>query len=147
MYPPLVIGLRIFLGIIFLYASWDKILNPGPFAEVVYNYQVLPDALINLTAIVLPWLELFLGLCLIFGLWLPGAVFLSNALLIVFFSTLLFNLARGLNVQCGCFSTSPTTIEGSAIKWYILRDFLFLAAALILFYQTYLRYRKKPLST
>ena len=62
---------RLILGVIFIYASIDKIFHPAAFAEAVYNYQILPDALINLTAIVLPWLELILGAFLILGLWLP----------------------------------------------------------------------------
>ena len=100
-----VMGLRFFLGGIFLYASWDKILHPEAFAEAIYNYRILPDFLINFSALVLPWLELFLGICIISGLWLPGAVFLVNLLMAIFFGALIFNLARGLNVQCGCFGT------------------------------------------
>jgi len=39
---------RLFLGGIFVYASYDKLLHPVPFAEIVYNYQILPDPLVNL---------------------------------------------------------------------------------------------------
>ena len=47
---------RVILGAVFIYASIDKIRNPEAFAKAVYNYQILPDSLINLTAIALPWL-------------------------------------------------------------------------------------------
>lgn len=57
------IGARIFLGLVFVVASVDKIIHPKAFAEIIYNYQILPGSLINLTAIILPWLELLLGLC------------------------------------------------------------------------------------
>jgi uncharacterized membrane protein YphA (DoxX/SURF4 family) len=63
--------LRLFLGAIFVYASFDKILRPAAFAEIIYNYQILPDPLINIASIFLPWLELLLGLLLIFAFWLP----------------------------------------------------------------------------
>ena len=63
---------RLFLGGVFIYASVDKILHPDDFAHAVYNYQILPNGLINLTALVLPWLELLLGICLLTGVWLPG---------------------------------------------------------------------------
>ncbi len=79
-----VLGARLILAGIFIYASLDKIAHPAAFAKDVYNYQILPDALINLTALVLPWLELFLGLCLLAGIWLPGAVLTVSGLLIVF---------------------------------------------------------------
>jgi uncharacterized membrane protein YphA (DoxX/SURF4 family) len=98
--------LRLFLGVVFVYASFDKILRPAAFAEIIYNYQILPDPLINIASIFLPWLELLLGLLLIFGFWLPGAVLIANALFLVFFATLIFNSARGLDIDCGCFSVS-----------------------------------------
>jgi uncharacterized membrane protein YphA (DoxX/SURF4 family) len=81
---------RLTLASIFIYASLDKIAHPAAFAKDVYNYQILPDALINMTALVLPWLELLLGLCLLSGLWLPGAVLTANGLLGVFLAALVF---------------------------------------------------------
>lgn len=123
---------RLFLGGIFIYASLDKIFKPGLFAEAVYNYQILPDILINLTALVLPWLELVLGVMLIVGIWLPGAVFLSTLLLLTFSGVLIFNISRGLNISCGCFSTEPSTDPISF--WTVLRDASFLVPACYLLY-------------
>ena len=133
---------RLIMAAIFIYASLDKIAHPAAFAKDVYNYQILPDALINLTALILPWLELFLGLCLVAGIWLPGAVITVNGLLIVFMASLIFNLARGLDVNCGCFSTggdAPTMSTG----WYLLRDTLFLAVGIFLFYAVFFQPRLK----
>jgi uncharacterized membrane protein YphA (DoxX/SURF4 family) len=97
---------RLILGVIFIYASYDKILHPKAFAEIVYNYQILPDGLINVTAIFLPWLEMLMGVFLIAGFWMPGTVVWCNILLVVYIGVLWFNLARGIDVNCGCFSTS-----------------------------------------
>lgn len=72
---------RIFLGAVFIYASIDKIIHPEAFAKAIFNYQILPEALINLTAILLPWLELVMGVLLVLGIWQQGAVFLANVLL------------------------------------------------------------------
>ena len=33
---------RILLGGLFIYASWDKVLQPAVFAEIILNYQILP---------------------------------------------------------------------------------------------------------
>jgi cobalt-zinc-cadmium efflux system protein len=117
---------RLVLGAVFIFAGIDKIRHPGAFSEVIYNYQVLPDQLINGTAILLPWLELILGGCLVAGLWLPGAIVLTNMLLLTFFGALLFNVARGLNINCGCFSTSTEPVGGTTMAWYVLRDSFFL---------------------
>jgi uncharacterized membrane protein YphA (DoxX/SURF4 family) len=123
---------RLLLGAIFIYASLDKIFKPALFAEAVYNYQVLPDNLVNVTALVLPWLELLLGLMLMAGFWLPGAVFLSTLLLLAFSGTLIFNLVRGLNVSCGCFTTEPST---DLITWWtVMRDAAFLVPAFYLLF-------------
>lgn len=104
----------------------DKIFKPESFAESVYNYQILPDIFVNLTGLMLPWLELVLGLMLVAGIWLPGAVFLST-LLLAFSSILIFNLYRELNISCGCFSAQPST---DPITWRtVLRDALILIPA------------------
>lgn len=139
---PVAFWARLLLGLIFIAASIDKIWHPGAFAEAVYNYQVLPDAVVNLAAIVLPWVELVLGALLILGSWLPGAVLLANVLLISFFAALLFNVARGLDVHCGCF---PTSTEGvPATTWYLIRDAGFLLLGGFLFYQELIGGKSAP---
>ena len=97
---------RLILGAVFMYASIDKILHPAAFTKAVYNYAILPDALINLTAIVLPWLELVLGIFLVIGLFREGSVCIVTGLLVVFMGDTIFNMARGLDIYCGCFSAS-----------------------------------------
>lgn len=130
---------RFILGGVFVYASFDKILHPAVFAEAVYNYQILPYGLINLTAIVLPCLELVLGIFLIINFWMPGTVLMCNLLLTTFIGALLFNMARGLNINCGCFST--TAVESSMNVLTVLRDTSFLAISGYLLYAIFF-YRK-----
>jgi len=127
---------RLLLGGIFIYASYDKIIHPVPFAEIIYNYQILPDVLVNPASLFLPWLELLVGLSLLLGIWLSGAVLISNLLLMVFFSTLVFNMARGLDIDCGCFTVSGSTSSGGHMLWYLFRDGLFLFVAVFLFFSS-----------
>lgn len=122
--------MRLLLGAVFIYASYDKILHPEAFAEAVYNYQILPDGLVNLTALMLPWLELLLGLFLIAGIWLPGVTIISTVLLSLFISALVFNQVRGFDIHCGCFSTEAE--EGPAGPLTIIRDLFFLADSIYL---------------
>jgi len=129
-------GARIALGIVFIYASYDKILHPAAFAKVIYNYQILPGELINLSAIFLPWLELTIGSLLIIGVWLPGSVFIGNILLIIFFCALMYNKARGLDISCGCFSTG--TDDAPQSNLYLLRDFSFTVIAVYLFIKVFM---------
>lgn len=119
----LFVVLRFMLAVVFIYASIDKILHPADFAAIVKDYKVLPDILINLTAIILPWLELVLGVLLVLGRWQEGTLLLVNLLLIAFWATLVFNYFRGVDVGCGCFSTQAT--ESSSMVWYMFRDGFF----------------------
>lgn len=114
---------RLIMGAVFITAAVDKIIYPAAFAEVIFNYQLLPDFLVNFAAIILPWLEFILGLALMTGLWLPGAVVLVDALLLAFLGALVFNVSRGLNIHCGCFSMAATG-EPSTL-WYLFRDSVF----------------------
>lgn len=117
---------RILLGAVFVYASIDKIVHPFAFAEVIHNYRILSEFLINPMALILPWLELIIGLLLIAGVWLAGAVFWTNVLLGVFFLALLFNVARGLDISCGCFGVGVKKASSPMVLWYIFRDIVLL---------------------
>ena len=69
----LTLACRLFLGIIFIYASLDKIAHPDQFARIVFNYHLLPGYLVNLVALILPVAEFVAGVCLITGTLYAGA--------------------------------------------------------------------------
>ena len=97
---------RVVLGIIFVYASLDKIAYPQNFSQIIYNYKILPSFLINIFAITLPWVELICGLFLIGGIFLESSSLLIFILLLVFTLATSFNVfIRGIDIQCGCFTT------------------------------------------
>jgi len=133
---PLVLIARLVLGVIFIYASMDKIAHPAAFAKDIHNYQILPLALTNLTALVLPWLELIIGILLLTGLFREGTAWMATLLLIAFFGAMAFNLARGLDIHCGCFHTNVQGTESAPMTWYVFRDGLFLVPAFYLFCRT-----------
>lgn len=141
---PLQFWARLALGAIFIAASIDKIHHPAAFAQMLFNYHILPASLINPTAILLPWLELILGLLLVAGYWLPGAVTLANILLLTFFGALLANKVRGVDVPCGCFDTNAQAPP--ATSWYLLRDAGFILLGGYLFYAEIIR-RKGTVSS
>lgn len=131
--------IRVILGAVFLYASFDKIIQPAAFAKTIANYQILPDILTHPAAIILPWLEVIIGLALLLGFWLPGSVFLANLLLVSFMGALSFNMARGLNIYCGCFTSTVVPGEEISMGWYLLRDGIFLTMGFILFSLVFFR--------
>lgn len=124
--------LRLIVGGFFLYASIDKVTNQEAFARAIYNYKFMPDFVINIMAIVIPFIELTAGIFLILGIFLRGSSFIILSLLIVFIIALSQAYARGLDISCGCFSLE-TVSEKSDILLRIVEDILLLAATIIIF--------------
>jgi uncharacterized membrane protein YphA (DoxX/SURF4 family) len=117
--------LRVALGAVFLYASVHKVLEPAAFSRTVYHYQLLPPAAVNLVTIVLPWIEGLVGICLILGARVRGASALALVSLLLFLAAMSSALARGLNIDCGCFAAAGSKLGFDRI----VGDLVLLAAA------------------
>ena len=90
----------------FLYSSLPKIRQPYDFLSNVYNFELVGPKLGMLTAMVLPWVELLVGICLIGGIFVSGALLVSIGMGAMFSFVIGSALYRGLNISCGCFSAS-----------------------------------------
>ena len=136
---PTILGFtlaRLAAGFILVLASLDKLGGAEKFSKMVENYHALPPELIPLAAVVIPWLELFTGLCLCLGFKTRGAALVFCALMVVYSTALAVNLANGVDMYCGCFSMeSSEKISG----WTVARDlgFLILGLAALLGPKTY----------
>ncbi len=102
----LVLAARLLIGGLFVYACRHKLLDPAAFAADVRNYTLLPVAVTNLVAITLPWVELVAGLFLIAGIQTKPSALVIAGLLGVFIPALVYAYAVGLDISCGCFTTS-----------------------------------------
>lgn len=128
---------RLVVGITFIYASYYKIIEPGDFAKSIWYYHLVPGSLINLIAIVLPWLELICGLALIFGIAYRGSLFLVTVMTVVFVAAIASAIARGIDLDCGCFKAAKSSSEST---WNSL---MFDVALLVLLAQLYLSRSKR----
>ena len=117
---PLLLASRIILGGLFIYASIDKIWDPLSFAQIIHHYRITPPGLINIIAIIMPWIEFIAGVLLIFGCKIKGSALTINAMLIFFMVILSITALRGINVSCGCFSTSM--VAKSNLIYRIIED-------------------------
>jgi len=125
LHPWLIVLIRFLLGIIFIYASYDKILDPGKFARDIANYHIIPMGFENLIALIIPWLELFIGIGLIAGLMVDGASIISGGLMALFILLIFQATIRGFNIECGC-----GLKEGEMVGWNkILENLVFLGAS------------------
>jgi uncharacterized membrane protein YphA (DoxX/SURF4 family) len=122
--PALAQASRIALVLIFVAAAPHKIMDPAQFAQNVAGYQVLPDLFVNVTALVLPWLEMLVAILLLCRTWTGPALFLANAMFAVFLGVIVSAHLRGLDVDCGCFSNSAAST--ASMTWYMTRDAAFL---------------------
>jgi uncharacterized membrane protein YphA (DoxX/SURF4 family) len=103
---------RTILGLVFVIASVDKIAMPELFAANVHAYGIIPFSLVNIFALIIPWVELLCGLFLLGGFRLrPSATWLAllNVVFIIAISSAIF---RGLEINCGCFGAAKSSIVG-----------------------------------
>ena len=130
---------RMALGFVFLFAAWDKIVDPAAFAKIIRNYQILPDMLIYGVALVLPWIEVVVGMCLITGLFSRGAGFSATLMMAVFLAAMAWAVHKGISTQCGCFTTKAD--DAISARTFI-RDGSILALALLVTVGSFLRARR-----
>jgi len=116
--------LRLVIGGTFIYAALDKVAHPDQFARIIYNYHMLPGQLINIFALLLPWVELVAGVLMVIGYWEKAATVVIGGLLAMFTVALANALIKGVNIECGCFST--TSRAKGPVQSLIVRDILML---------------------
>ena len=129
---PVVIACRLLLAAVFIYAAVGKIREPEEFAVLVNGYRILPLWAVNLVAIILPWLELLCAVSLLTGILCKNSALILAVTNLVFFAMVASALARGLDIECGCFTLSKAH---SKVGWsHLIIDLsLFFACLPILF--------------
>ncbi len=108
----LLLFIRIVLGSLFIYSAALKIMDAEYFAKSLYNYRILPAETLNLFALIIPWLELVIGLLLVLGIFVKESALLGSILMIIFIAAIVSAVARGLDIDCGCFGTKDGTRVG-----------------------------------
>jgi uncharacterized membrane protein YphA (DoxX/SURF4 family) len=108
MAPTALLLVRLSFGCIFLSSSLPKLRQPHEFLGKVYNYQLVGPDLGVLVAMALPWLELIVGICLLAGIFVGGALLVIVGMAVMFTSAVGVALYRGLTISCGCFGTSAS---------------------------------------
>jgi len=112
---------RFYLAYVFLLACFHKILDPGSFAVDVATYQILPLSLVNIMAIILPWIELVAGALILIALRTHAAALLISGMMVMFTVAIAIALAKGLDMSCGCFASQGAVED--PISWHtIVRD-------------------------
>jgi uncharacterized membrane protein YphA (DoxX/SURF4 family) len=126
---------RVILGGIFFLTGLAKIPDPASFLLTMRGFRIFPDLLERFFAVYIPWLELILGVCLLIGLLYRAAALLFALLISGFTLAILSVMARGIEIDCGCFGLLadalhlPDMADGKAI----VRNLVLMAMCLYTF--------------
>jgi uncharacterized membrane protein YphA (DoxX/SURF4 family) len=122
------LALRLLMGGVFILASIDKILSPAGFSLILKEYRIIPEILIPLTALALPWIEFFAGFFILLNVFTQSNALIMIALNIGYIIGIVINLSWGLVHECGCFTIFGWSepIGGAAI----IRDIVFILLCL-----------------
>ncbi|UJX40143.1 DoxX family membrane protein [Desulfovibrio sp. JY] len=131
--------LRVALGLVFLAAAWDKIVDPMAFAKIIRNYQIVPGQLVAGVALVLPWIEVVVGMCLITGFLSRGAGLSASLMMAVFLAAMAWTWHKGISTQCGCFTTKAD--DAISARTFV-RDGSILALAVLVTVESFVRARR-----
>ena len=111
-----ILGIRLLLGFVFIYASIHKIAHPADFAQDIYNYRMMPHWTINFMALVMPWLELFCGVLIVAGPLFRGSAIYRPT-------------SRARPVITPSTSRSSAAIIGSGPIWAAIRTALSMSSS------------------
>jgi len=113
----LVLCARLVLGGLFLYAGLGKIGQPYQFAAAIQAYQLLPEFLVGLAAVLIPWIETVSAVALLGGFKPRSALLIFLILLAMFAIIIMLTLFRGLDIDCGC-----GLLNNRRVGWLVLTE-------------------------
>jgi uncharacterized membrane protein YphA (DoxX/SURF4 family) len=138
---------RLVLGGVLFIAGYLKVGTPDKSQMAVRAYEVLPISLANLIGLLLPYVEIGIGLLLILGVYTRISAALGGAIMVVFIVAIAQAWARGLTIDCGCFGGGGQ-VAASETKYLseIIRDtgLVLLALYLIRYPNTKFSIDKSP---
>ncbi|SBW21153.1 DoxX family protein [Candidatus Protofrankia californiensis] len=125
---------RLGLAVLWLAAGLFKIGDPQGMVRSVRAFRILPEPLVHPVAYAVPFVEITLGLLLLAGLAVRVSAAVSALLLAAYITAIASAAARGLRIDCGCFSSGGDLTAGAPTHYTgeIVRDSLLLVASALL---------------
>ncbi|MGL1903845.1 MAG: hypothetical protein OCC49_17035 [Fibrobacterales bacterium] len=124
---------RVGMAAMFIGASIFKVSNPLAFAELTAQYQMLPQFAINIFSLVLPVLELIVGILILVTNRTRENSALILAMMLMFIVALVWAVGNELGIACGCFGDSVEGAMDTSEAWVALfRDILLLPVLIYL---------------
>lgn len=126
-------GIGLVLALLLLRSSLIHVGQPYYFLSSVYGYGLTGIVLGKWIAVVLPFVQLVVALCLLVHWWPRPASLLALVMFLTFVGVQVTALWRGLEIPCGCFGASgslllgPTTVALAATGAVLAAFAFFLA--------------------
>ncbi|MFF5084240.1 MauE/DoxX family redox-associated membrane protein [Actinoplanes sp. NPDC000266] len=128
---------RLGLAAIFLISGGLKVTDLAASGRAVNAYDLMSWETAKVVGAVQPFLEIALGLLLLIGIATRLSAAIAAVLLVIFIGGIISAWARGLQIDCGCFSKGGELTGGRTAEYGldILRDVGFLVLAGILLWK------------
>jgi uncharacterized membrane protein YphA (DoxX/SURF4 family) len=125
---------RLGLAAVFLIAGGLKVTDLAASGRAVNAYHLMSYDTAKVVGAVQPFLEITLGLLLLVGLAVRLSAAIAAVVLVIFIAGIASAWARGLQIDCGCFSKGGELAGGRTAEYglEIVRDVGFLVLAGIL---------------
>lgn len=141
-WPWISTAARFGLAIAFLRAGSTKVGDLAESARAVNAYQLMSFDVAKVVGAAQPFLEIALGLLLLVGVATRLIAGIGAVLLLLFIAGIASAWARGLQIDCGCFSKGGQLTGGHTARYLpdILRDLGFLVLAGIVLFKPRTRF-------
>lgn len=95
--------IQVILGLVFVISAIGKIMDLSAFGKVIHSYSVVPDSWVAALALIIPYLELGLGLMLVLNLFPETAGAIGLIMIFSFTTISMYRYFNGDVSDCGCF--------------------------------------------
>ena len=106
--------MRLIVGFILIYSGYIKIIEPKEvFMNAILSYKIVGEGIANIVADFLPWIEIYLGVIFVVGIFLEIVGYIIFLVFVVFEVMILQAIIRGLDItNCGCFGSTHSNPIG-----------------------------------
>ena len=130
--PLLPTAIAFGFAILFVAAAWHKLSARGRFEAILRDYRLLPEFLVRPVALLMPVVELTLGLGWMSGLSTRATALASTALLATYALAMAINLMRGrIYIDCGCGFGVSAGEEQALSSSLVARNIILIGLALL----------------
>ena len=124
---------RLTLAILFIWAGTIKIADLDAFAVIIRDFGLVPGWSVVPIAVVLPVVEVIAAIGLIFDF--RGSLSVITGLLLLFMAILIYGIALGLDIDCGCFGPNDPEFRAyHGLRIALYRDLVMVTGIVFLYW-------------